>query len=84
MTMIDKMAEAMYLNYAKHPDAQWDAVDPRMQEGAWRAHARAALLALLDPNERMVDAAGVAIYLDRLTVDVVRAAIRAALNEETP
>jgi len=54
--MIERIAKEMYLSYANHPEARWEYVDPRMQEGVWKLQARAALQALMEPTPGMIEA----------------------------
>ena len=90
MGMIEKVAKAMYLAYANHPDARWDYVDPRMQEGVWKLQARAALKAMLEPDFDVKIAGTEAITEDHMrsmanydaAVDCWQAMIRKALEEE--
>lgn len=56
MSVVEQMAKAMYLAYANHPDANWDYVDPMMQEGVWKLQARAALAAIRTPTPAVIEA----------------------------
>ena len=93
MTMFQKMAEAIWANrreflgswqgQAYIRDQALEYAEAGERNRVYR-DVRAALEVLSQPSDLMVDAAGTAIYFDKPTVDVVRAAIQAALDETIP
>ena len=89
--MVDCMARAMFERIAKRPTAthrRWETL-PERGKNYYRADARAALVAELEPTAKMVMAGGVQL-LNRGeydptaadgAVEIWRAMIDAALNE---
>ena len=83
MTMLEKIARAMVANGSGNP-AQWDEYSPIMKQ-AWLLHVRAALAAMREPSDAMLEAA-LNVYPesldDRLAEDCWQSMIDAILEGE--
>ncbi|MES3042652.1 hypothetical protein [Sphingomonas faeni] len=81
-TMIEKMARAICIAAGAKPDDSKSGMDPWSK--VWTSyipHARAALTAMLEPSEAMVDVGNQCLN-DGSSSSVFDAMIQAALDEE--
>lgn len=85
MTMIEKVARALWKKRDEFPDLRtWEELE-QIDRDMLLVEARAALTVLLEPSEGMVEAgnrAGFKASVKTVSADVFTAMIQAALSEE--